>query len=214
VSRLLVAYVITEPRDRIDERARRDHRHEGGRLAEVCGGEVVACHYTDPLPPADVLVLSGSSAPWAAHDARDLDRLEWALAGASQPVLGICAGLQVLARASGGRVAAMRTPPEERGFCRVEVVRAGGLLAGLPPAVTVYQEHHDEVAEVPPGCAVLATSPACRVQAVVWPARRWWGTQFHPEWYDPAHPDGRRILHNFFGLAREALSGARPPGEA
>lgn len=26
-------------------------------------------------------------------------------------------------------------------------------------------------------------------------------TQFHPELYDQAHPDGKRVLENFFRLA-------------
>ena len=131
------------------------------------------------------------------------------LAQAPQPVLGICAGLQLLVRSAGGRIAAMANTPGEYGFCTIEVVQGGGLFAGLPPRVDVYQEHYDEVVEPPGGCELLATSPVCPVQAVAWKTRPWWGTQFHPEWHDRVHPHGRRILENFFALARDALSGTQ-----
>jgi GMP synthase-like glutamine amidotransferase len=39
------------------------------------------------------------------------------------------------------------------------------------------------------------------VQAVAVPARRWWGTQFHPEEFSAEHPAGERILLTFFELA-------------
>ena len=209
VSRLRIAYVITEPRDKIDEEAREDQLYEARQLASASHGEVVSCHYTDSLPPADVVVLSGSSAPWSAHATSDLDRLAEVLAQAPQPVLGICAGLQLLVRSAGGRIAAMTNTPGEYGFCTIEVVQGGGLFAGLPPRVDVYQEHYDEVVEPPGACELLATSPVCPVQAVAWKTRPWWGTQFHPEWHDRVHPHGRRILENFFALARDALSGTQ-----
>jgi len=49
---------------------------------------------------------------------------------------------------------------------------------------------------------VLASSPACAVQAIADPERRWWGTQFHPEEFDGEHTAGERILRAFFELAQ------------
>jgi len=48
---------------------------------------------------------------------------------------------------------------------------------------------------------VLARSEECAIEAVAAPARRWWGTQFHPELASREHPDGERVLRNFFELA-------------
>ena len=48
---------------------------------------------------------------------------------------------------------------------------------------------------------MLARSEECAIEAIAAPARRWWGTQFHPELASPEHPEGDRVLRNFFELA-------------
>ena len=50
---------------------------------------------------------------------------------------------------------------------------------------------------------MLASTTRCRVQAIASEERGWWGTQFHPESYRSANPDGERILRTFFELAAE-----------
>jgi len=64
-----------------------------------------------------------------------------------------------------------------------------------------WDRHEDEVTLVPDGFRVLARTPGCEVQALAAPERRWWGTQFHAECFDAEHPDGERVLRNFFRLA-------------
>ncbi|MBV8990422.1 MAG: hypothetical protein JO372_17865, partial [Solirubrobacterales bacterium] len=71
-----------------------------------------------------------------------------------------------------------------------------------------YKHHADDVVGLPEGFAVLARSERCAVEAIAAPARRWWGTQFHPESFTEAHPDGARVLRNFFALA--GLDARRP----
>jgi anthranilate/para-aminobenzoate synthase component II len=39
------------------------------------------------------------------------------------------------------------------------------------------------------------------VQAVKHKTRPVYGTQFHPEIWDDAHPDGKRLLQDFFRIA-------------
>ena len=53
---------------------------------------------------ADVLILSGSADPWAMHDPDALERFYDVLRRFPGPVLGICAGMQMLVRAAGGIV--------------------------------------------------------------------------------------------------------------
>ena len=67
----------------------------------------------------------------------------------------------------------------------------------------MWQYHTDELTDVPDGFRVLATTARCRVQAIASEERGWWGTQFHPESYRSANPDGERILRTFFELAAE-----------
>jgi GMP synthase (glutamine-hydrolysing) len=199
-----VQLVLTELRSELTEARARNYERLAARLREASGLAVESVHYEETdaarLAGATAVVLSGSSAPWATHEPVALDRLGEAVRGAGRPVLGICAGLQLQARFAGGAVdhAAQR----ERGFLPVAVRDHDGLFRGLPAEVVVFHDHGDEVTHVPPGFRVLASSAACTVQAIADPARRWWGTQFHPEEFTPEHPAGERILRTFFELAR------------
>jgi GMP synthase (glutamine-hydrolysing) len=160
-------------------------------------------HYEDldgeRLAKADAVVLSGSSAPWSAHDARELDRLGDAVRGTHAPVLGICAGMQLLARFAGGELAIGESA--EHGFLPIEVHDGDGLLRGLPERPVVFHDHTDEIESLPDSFRVLASSAACAVQAIADPHRRWFGTQFHPEESTAEYPDGLQVLRNFVALA-------------
>jgi GMP synthase-like glutamine amidotransferase len=173
------------------------------RLEAAAGAAVAAVQYEQltSLRGAGAVVLSGSYAPWAEHAPDALERLGRVVLDYDGPVLGICAGMQLQARFAGG---AIRHSPGggKTGVTAVDVVEADGLLEGLPARIEVHQRHSDEVETLPPSFTVLARSDACAVEAIADPARRWWGTQFHPEEYDDAHPAGERILRNFFELAR------------
>lgn len=135
---------------------------------------------------ADAVVLTGS--------ARDADSMEPAilrlcetlrgLAARNVPVLGICFGHQLLARALGGTVG--RNPSGwEVGHVPISLTAAGmacPLLAGLGPTPTVLQSHQDAVLSLPPGGILLAENPATPVQAFQSrPGGRQFGVQFHPE---------------------------------
>lgn len=174
------------------------------RLERVAGRAVKSVHYLDVHEvEADAVVLSGAKAPWLAHAEDDLARLGDVVLRSERPVLGICAGLQLLAMFAGGEVEPMVSSgrPPERGFMPLEVLDDRDLLRGLGPLATVYQDHEDEITVLPEGFRVLARTHGCDVEAVAVPARRWWGTQFHPECSDAEHPDGDRVIENFFALA-------------
>jgi GMP synthase-like glutamine amidotransferase len=94
----------------------------------------------------------------------------------------------------------------ERGFLPVRVVRPHPLFDGFPTHAVVYQLHGGEVKQPPDEFTVIAGSERCRIQAVVHSSAPVYGVQFHPECYDDTHPDGRRLLANFFRLARGAAS--------
>ncbi len=188
---------LTRERTHGYERIRRE-------LEALAPGRVESVHYLDAASlDADAVVLSGAKAPWAVQDADELARLGDVVAGCERPVLGICAGVQLLTMFAGGEVRPLadagRVP--ERGYMPLEVLDEDGLLRRLGPVATVFQDHEDEIVELPEGFRLLARTPGCPIQAIAAPERRWWGTQFHPERSDPAHPDGERVLRNFFELA-------------
>lgn len=197
-----VGLVVTEHKSFLTPEAL--HRYEvvRRRLEAAAGRTVESVHYEDAadLRAADALVLSGSHAPWVAHDAAAIDRLGTVVRSFPGPVLGICAGMQLQAIFAGGSVGRARVATET-GYARLEVVEREGLLEGLPPEVEVYQHHADEIVQAPAAFRVLARSATCAIEAIADPQRRWWGTQFHPEEFDHEHPAGERILRNFFALA-------------
>ncbi len=109
------------------------------------------------------------------------------------PVLGICYGMQVVAKQLGGQV----TPGTRREYGHAVLHLSdmdSPLFAGLPESTTVWMSHGDKIEEMPPGFKALAyteNSP----YAVIGNSKNIFGLQFHPE---VAHtPEGKTILRNF-----------------
>lgn len=110
----------------------------------------------------------------------DLARLMAAYTSADRPVLGICLGGQVLARAFGGENLLGAAP--EFGWTDVGLTEAGRgdpVLSVVPEAFPVFQWHSDTFT-LPEGAVHLASSAATRNQAFRI-GRATYGTQFHFE---------------------------------
>jgi GMP synthase (glutamine-hydrolysing) len=163
-------------------------------------------HYSNPggLGDASAVVLSASNAPWSAHAPGAFGQVEQALAETSVPVLGICAGMQLLTWFGGGEVEPLGGPPEaEVGFQPIEIVSPDDpLFHSVERKPEVFQEHTHHVSRLPVGFEVLATGSRCPVQALRRTGRPVWGVQFHPEAWDDMRPAGERVLRNFFAAAR------------
>ena len=111
------------------------------------------------------------------------------------PILGVCYGMQLVARLSGGKV----VPSSEREYGRAEIaIRENkGLFAGFEPRATaiVWASHGDRLDEPPPHFRVTATSANAPVAGMQHDQKPIYGVLFHPE---VAHtPRGGEILHNF-----------------
>lgn len=140
--------------------------------------------FPDPAQLSGVIVLGGEM---GAHDTRQFPYLARVMAfmnrtrAAGTPLLGICLGGQLLARAADGTVSSP-SPHGERGICQVTLNRAGEadpLFRGLPSPFTTFQLHNDSFG-LPPGAVLLADSPACPAQAFRLGAHAY-ALQFHPE---------------------------------
>jgi GMP synthase-like glutamine amidotransferase len=174
----------------------------GARLGELTGAPVSVRHYLEVNRAGfggQAAVLSGSLSAWAAHGQSELATFRRRILEFDGRLLGICAGMQLIASALGGSVGHAASP--EHGFTDVEL-RSNDLFEGLPPVAGFYQNHGDEVTGVPGSVEVIARNAAC-VQAIHVPARGWWGTQFHPELGDESHPAGERVLANAARLITE-----------
>ncbi|WP_165837510.1 type 1 glutamine amidotransferase [Zavarzinia aquatilis] len=124
-----------------------------------------------PADPGDydaLLVLGG---PMHANNDKDFPPLERTagliaqFAAQDRPVLGICLGSQLIARAFGARVYPHSLT--EVGFRPLDLTAeaaADPLLAGLPAQVHIMQWHEDTF-ELPQGATLLMTGPECHHQA-------------------------------------------------
>lgn len=128
-----------------------------------------------------VMVFGGSMHPDQDEDFLWLEREAEFLAetiARDVPVLGVCLGAQMLARAAGAWVGA--APASEVGWFEIELTPGGRddpVLGALPPRTHAFQWHHYTY-EVPDGATELAASEAC-TQA--FRLGRAWGIQFHAE---------------------------------
>ncbi|MDP7415926.1 MAG: glutamine-hydrolyzing GMP synthase [Dehalococcoidales bacterium] len=109
------------------------------------------------------------------------------------PVLGICYGMQVLAKQLGGQVA----PGTKREYGHTVLHLSdldSPLFASLPPSTPVWMSHGDKIEEMPLGFTALAHTENSPV-AVMGNGDGIFGLQFHPEVVHT--PEGKTILKNF-----------------
>ncbi len=129
-----------------------------------------------------VLVFGGSMHadqddrhPWLRRENAFLRRV----LGLRLPLLGVCLGAQLIAKAAGAHVYRLREP--EIGWTRIELTEAGGedpLLRRLPRRFDAFQWHYYSY-ELPDEAVELAWSSTC-TQALRL-GERTWGIQFHAE---------------------------------
>jgi para-aminobenzoate synthetase len=154
----------------------------------------------------DAIVISpGPGRPERWHDFGVCqDILRWS----EIPILGICLGHQGLGRLLEGTVAAAPMPMHGR----VSHIRhvANGLFAGIPQNFSVVRYHSLAVTgQIGPEGRVTAWTDDGVVMGIEHTRRPMWGVQFHPESVSTEY--GRRLIENFYALARERRP-ARSPG--
>jgi GMP synthase (glutamine-hydrolysing) len=152
------------------------------------------------------LILSGGPSSVSDAGAPKCDAAVFTL---DVPVLGICYGMQLMTEMLGGHV--RRSGQREFGHAFVRPVdaepAAGGttvatkprLFAEVPGELRVWASHGDDVAAVPPGFQITATSATAPIAAMEAAERGLYALLFHPEVVHTDH--GIDILRNFaFGV--------------
>jgi len=169
--------------------------------------QVVRVHFGEKLPTSlqeiDGIITCGGpqppdcDEPWVAPELALLK----AAHEAQIPILGICLGCQLLARALGGTLSHLPMP--EIGWFDITLTPTGRehpLLAGQPWCGPQFHWHHWQVETLPEDAVNLATSEHCKVQAWI-KGINTFAIQFHPEceratvtdWID----DDLRTLHEY-----------------
>jgi GMP synthase (glutamine-hydrolysing) len=136
------------------------------------------------------LVLSGGPASVYSEGAPLADPRIFEL---GVPTLGICYGMQLMARELGGAVEA--NDVSEYGKAEVLLDESAALFHDLPTEQVVWMSHRDSVTAAPAGARVTASSPTTPIAAFEDPERGLYGVQFHPEVVHTPH--GQRILESF-----------------
>ncbi|MCI0365351.1 MAG: type 1 glutamine amidotransferase [Phycisphaerales bacterium] len=150
---------------------------------------VLRLHDGDDVPPdldnVDGIITCGG--PQSAYD----DSIAWLAPQMSllrqarqidMPIVGLCLGSQILARALGGVVEKL-PGGIEFGWHQVTLNALGRedvIHTGIAWTSLQFQHHRDHVSKLPPGGRLLSSSARCKGQA--WShGLRTYGFQYHPE---------------------------------
>jgi GMP synthase (glutamine-hydrolysing) len=164
-------------------------RHEPfehlGYFAEILKDRHIPFIYSDLNDPLDlgnhdgVIIMGG---PQSANDpemSAEVHFIQQAIDGKT-PLLGICLGAQLIAKALGSHV--YRNREKEIGWAPVYFTDAAGsdpVFGGLPSPSTFFHWHSETFMQ-PAGAESLAYSDKCRQQAFRY-RDTIYGIQFHPE---------------------------------
>ena len=137
------------------------------------------------------IILSGG--PSSVYDA-DAPKCDPAVLGAGIPVLGICYGMQWIAKTLGGKVEPAGRREYGRAAFAHDPVENGELFRGLPGKLRIWNSHGDHVLAVPAGFRTTGKTENA-IAAIQNTEKRIHAVQFHPE---VNHTEqGTAILRNF-----------------
>ena len=109
------------------------------------------------------------------------------------PILGICYGIQLIAKLYQGEV--QRSDKREYGRAHLYVDRPDALLEGIEDGDIIWMSHGDSIMTMPSGFLALAHSENSPYAAIRNESGTIYGVQFHPEVHHT--PKGKVILKNF-----------------
>ncbi|MDF0592730.1 gamma-glutamyl-gamma-aminobutyrate hydrolase family protein [Methanotrichaceae archaeon M04Ac] len=145
-------------------------------IAKRKGSEYEVVHFSEltenGIERADRIILCGTALKDGLY-ARRIDLFSW-IRDLDKPILGICAGMQVLAAVFGGGI----VPQPKIGLDGIDIVKETDLL-GPPRRIEGYHLHNFGVT-LPPGFDLVAGRPG-EVEAFKDAERPVYGIIFHPE---------------------------------
>lgn len=136
------------------------------------------------------IIFSGG--PMSVYDdgAPDIDEQIFKL---KIPILGICYGLQLIAKKFGGKIE--QASDREYGKSILRVMDDTDILKKVDSASVVWMSHGDVLTDLPQGFKVIGESDHSPICAFSNNSKKIFGLQFHPE---VAHTEeGNKIINNF-----------------
>jgi len=150
---------------------------------DITAGEIEA------LAPRGI-ILSGGPASVYEKSAPQIDLQIFSL---GIPVLGICYGMQLMARHLGGEVEF--SARREYGAGLLHIDGRTRLFNGLGEQMDIWNSHGDKLTALPDGFHAIAHTENSAFAAIEDSERRLFALQFHPE---VSHtPRGKEIIENF-----------------
>jgi len=136
------------------------------------------------------IILSGGPSSVFEENAPSCDP---SLLKAGIPVLGICYGMQLIAKHLGGEV--IKGDVHEYGSANLLIDNNFDLFEGLWLEMAIWMSHGDSVIRMPSGFQRLGHTENCPIAAMGNHTDKIYGVQFHPE---VSHtPKGKDVIQNF-----------------
>jgi len=182
----------------------------GGQYTQLIARRVRECGVYSEIHPWDMdegairayapagVILSGGP---ESVNVEDPPQVAQAVFELDAPVLGICYGMQAMARQLGGAVE--HVGKSEFGYADVRARGHTELLRDIADGVNdaghglpdVWMSHGDRVSELPPGVKLMASTASAPIAGIADEQRKIYGLQFHPE---VTHtPQGQAIIQRF-----------------
>lgn len=169
---------------------------EAGVYSELYSWELTEKEIRDFNPTG--IILSGGPETTTAADAPSAHPVVFEL---GVPVLGICYGMQTMAKQLGGKVE--NSDHHEYGYAQVRARGHTSLLRDIEDHTSeegyglldVWMSHGDHVIEMPAGFKLMASTDNAPIAGIADESRKLYGLQFHPE---VTHTkQGKRIINRF-----------------
>jgi len=174
----------------------------GSQYTQVIARRIRECHVYSEIVPYHVsiaqvqatapsgIIFSGGPSSVYSKEAPSLDKKIYEL---GIPILGICYGVQMIAKDFGGIVE--KSSRREYGPGVLHVDHHCLLFRGLPDKVNVWSSHRDKIVSLPEGFCAVGRTENSPYAAIAFQKRHIYGLQFHPE---VTHTScGKDILQNF-----------------
>lgn len=144
------------------------------------------------LSPKGIILSGGPSSVYE----KDAPRCDPGIFETGIPILGICYGMQLIAKSLGGEVSC--SEKREYGKAQLIIDKVSKLFNGIKgkgESIKVWMSHGDQIKRLPKGFLTIAHSDNTPIASIEDPRRKIYGLQFHPE---VVHTQmGKRVIKNF-----------------